>query len=65
MWLEVAAGIGVTHAIHWFAALAANASNIWLPVEFTANNLVKTPLEYRDAWDLDLEEGTWKNSTVG
>ena len=42
---------------------AANASNIWLPVEFTDENLVKTPLTYRDGWGLDLD-GAWTNATT-
>eukprot|EP01045_Picozoa_sp_COSAG04_P014807 COSAG04_NODE_1128_length_8137_cov_4.719831_6_plen_121_part_00 len=37
---------------------AANASNIWLPVEFTEDNLVQTPLKYRDSWNLNLD-GAW------
>ena len=42
---------------------AANASNIWLPVEFTGTgDLVQTPLVYRDAWNLDLD-GAWTNIT--
>jgi hypothetical protein len=39
-----------------------NASNIWLPLEFSGD-LLRTPLTYRDAWNLDLD-GTWSNATA-
>ena len=38
-----------------------NASNIWLPLEFSGD-LLSTPLTYRDEWILDLD-GAW-NATA-
>ena len=34
-----------------------NASNIWLPLDFSGD-LLDTPLQYRDEWNLDLD-GAW------
>jgi hypothetical protein len=46
------------------ACTVGNASNIWLPVEFSADGLlVDTPLKYREEWNLDLD-GAWTNATT-
>lgn len=58
---EVFIFIGHRYLPHSHDGPFSNASNIWLPLEFSGD-LLNTPLKYRDDWNLDLD-GAWTNAT--